>query len=85
MSAATSSTAAAEPIPRSGSPWDSAWDQQSAATRGLSFDPQGYLAGLPSARHRDRSQGVFGSIVNDSRPAAVQTSVGSRSHRYAHN
>ena len=86
MSAASSHTASVDVIPRSESPWDSAWDQQSAATRGLIQDSHGRLmSGLSGVRHREHSQGVFGSIVNDYRPPAIQTSAGqiSRNHRYA--
>lgn len=87
LSAASSTRVSEDPVPRSGSPWDSAWDQQSAATRGLNTDLQGRLAGLSSARHRQHSQGVFGSIVNDYRPPIVQTAAGgvNGSHRYAHS
>ncbi|DBA87569.1 TPA: hypothetical protein ACH3X1_004593 [Trebouxia sp. C0004] len=83
-SAATSIAAAADPLPRSESPWDSAWDQQSAALRGHSHESHGRQSNLSSARHQEHSRGVFGSIVNDYRLPAVQTSVGSRSDRYAH-
>lgn len=85
MSAVSSSQVSADPIPRSASPWDSAWDQQSAAARGLSSDhyrqPQ---------RHRGTNQGAFGSIVSDYRPAsqlpATQTrGADIRSHRYGNS
>lgn len=82
-SAATSIVAAADPLTRSGSPWDSAWDQQSAATRGHSHESHGRQSNVSSVRQQEHSQGVFGSIVNDYRLPAVHTSVGSRSDRYA--
>ncbi|KAL0028647.1 hypothetical protein WJX79_007908 [Trebouxia sp. C0005] len=69
-SAATSTAAAADPLPRSGSPWDSAWDQQSAATRGHSHESHGRQSHLSSARHQEHSRGVFGSIVNDYRSSS---------------
>jgi len=83
-SAATSIAAAADPLPRSGSPWDSAWDQQSAATRGHRHESHGHQSNLSSVRHQEHSRGVFGSIVHDYKLPAVQTSFGSRSDRYAH-
>lgn len=97
-----------EPVQRSGSPWDSAWDQQSAAVRGqgLTSHERGQgltsqeyrqgltsrerlLSGLATARRREHSSGVFGSIVDDYRPSQHASDVKShvisnRTHRYRH-
>ena len=60
----------AVPIARSGSPWDSAWDQQSASTRGQGLSShERLLSGLATARRHEHSQGVFGSVVESSRPS----------------
>ncbi|KAL0051734.1 hypothetical protein WJX82_001143 [Trebouxia sp. C0006] len=58
-SAATSIAAGANPLSRSGSPWDSAWDQQSAATRGHSHESHGRRqSNLSSARHQEHSRAL---------------------------
>ena len=85
QSAVSGSQTPADPIPRSGSPWDSAWDQQSAAARRLSADPS-----RQPDRQRQTNLAAFGSIVGDYRPAAQPPIAHSsaaavpRSHRYGH-
>lgn len=83
MSAVSSSQAPADFNHRPASPWDSAWDQQSAAAR----DPsQGHQRPLHS--QRQHNQGAFGSIVSDYRPAPRLSPLQNccdgvaRSHRY---
>ena len=83
MSAVSSSRAPADSSHRPASPWDSAWDQQSAAAR----DPgQGHQRQLH--RQSQHNQGAFGSIVSDYRPAARLSPLQNRSdgvgrsHRY---
>lgn len=78
-----------DPVQRSSSPWDSAWDQQSAAVRGHGLTSHDRLqSGLAAARQRDFNSGVFGSVVDDYRqpaPAVTSSHIASnRTYRYAH-
>lgn len=83
MSAVSSSQVPADPVDRVASPWDSAWDQQSAALRAPRNGHPRQFEG-----QRQRNQGAFGSIVSDYRPVARHSpmqnaSVGApRGHRY---
>ena len=81
-----SSSVAADLLPRPGSPWDSAWDEQSAAYRQHSprLGGSNLATDLSGVRSRTHSQGVFGSIVTEYRPAGHTYNGNSRS-RYAGN
>ena len=84
--AAVSNHQTNDPVQRSSSPWDSAWDQQSAAVQGQSqglTSHERLLSGLATARQREHSSGVFGSIVED--PRTAQYCSGSRPSYLASN
>ena len=82
--AAVSNHQTAEPVQRSSSPWDSAWDQQSAAVRGQHLTShERLLSGLATAQQREHSSGVFGSIVEN--PRTDLYSTGSRPSYLASN
>lgn len=88
--ASVASAQTSDPGQRPSSPWDSAWDQQSAAVRGQGLMSHDRLrSGLAAARQREHNSGVFGSIVDEHKPnqpsAARLSSLSpsSKLHRYA--